>query len=190
MDWYFVVLIVVGVVLFFLLFPLFIQVRFYVNALKNLSAVNVTLLWIIPLFSVRLKLSKDAIKIITKNRKEKEIKFISPKAVLMFEISKNILQKLKIFQIYLFFYVGKKDDAMATAMLSGYLITLIHLFFVFIHNTKGDIVSNFVCDKDFENSKLKSSGYTSIFILPLTILVCILKSVIKLKQQQKVKRRT
>ncbi len=187
MEWYFVVLIVLSLIVFVLIFPLFIQLRFYVNVLENLGAISITLLWIFPIMNFRFNLKRDAIHIITKKQKEKDIQLFSVKSYLMLQFFKNLFLKLKIFEIYLFSYFGKKNDAMTTAMLNGYIVSLMHILFVLIHNKKGDYISNIVCDKDFEKSEFKFSFFSSIFILPTSILFCFLQTLRKVNKKRRAK---
>ncbi len=187
MEWYFVVLIVLSVIVFVLIFPLFIQLRFYVNVLENLGAVSVTLLWIFPIMNFRFNLKRDVIHIVTKKQKEKDIQIFSVKSYLILQFFKNLFLKLKIFEIYFFSYFGKKNDAMTTAMLNGYIVSLTHMLFVLIQNKKGEYISNIVCDKDFEKSELKFSFYSSIFILPISILFCFLQTLCKVNKKRRAK---
>lgn len=185
MEWYFILLIIFLAVMLVLFFPLFIQTRFYVNVLKNVGAISVTLLWIIPIVCFRFKLTKNSVKLIKKNQKEKEMKFFSAKSVFMLNFMSNFFKRLKLFELSFFSYCGKKNNAMETAFLNGYFLTFVHFLFVFIHNNKGEFVSHLVCDKDFENDELKISGYNSIFVFPLQILICLICAFVFLMKKQR-----
>ncbi len=176
MEWYFIFLIIVIVLLFVFLFPLFLQVRFYFNALQNLGAISITLLWFIPVFCVQFEISKDAINIITKKKQDKVIDIFSPSAIFFMIFIQQVLKKIYLLEFSLFCLVGKKDNAMATAMLNGFLINIIHILLAIIHTKKGDFISHLVCNVDYQESALKFSGYCSTFIFPITILWCLIKT--------------
>lgn len=182
MNWQIICLIVVAIIFLIIFFPLFLQLRFYVNLLENLGAVSISLFGIVPLFAFRFNIQKDALRIISKKQKEKDLKFFAPNAYFVMKFLKLVLQKLLIFEITLFAGCGKKQDAMTLAMLSGVLISAVHILFAIL-STQKNFEASFVCDKNFENDELKFSGFVSIFILPFTILICLMKA-LKISQKR------
>ena len=176
MEWYFIILIVVSIFLFILFFPLFLQIRFYVNVLKNFGAMSITLLWFIPVYTIQFEVRENAINIITQRNQVKAVPIFSPNALFFLLFLKNILQKITLLELSLFCLVGKKNNAMMTALINGSMINIVHILFAIIHTKKGDFISHFVCDVDYEESKLRFSGYNSTFIFPITILWCLIRA--------------
>lgn len=176
MEWYFILLIVVLILALILFFPLFLQMRFYVNILENFGAMSVTLLRIIPIYTIQFEIRKNAINIITQKEEEKEVEFFSENTFFFLVFLRNLLQKLTLLEVSLFCLVGRKNNAMETAMLNGTLINIVHILFAIIHTKKGDFLSHFVCDVDYEDNALKFSGYHSIFIFPVTVIWCLIKA--------------
>jgi len=184
MEWYFIVLIITLILALILFFPLFLQMRFYVNVLENLGAMSITLLWFIPIYTMQFEITKNAIKIITTKEEEKEVEIFSEDAVFFLVFMKNLLQKLTLLEVSLFCLVGKKNNAMETALLNGTLINIVHILFAIIHTKKGEFLSHFVCDVDYQDNALKFSGYHSIFIFPITIIWCLIKAKFKVANKE------
>lgn len=189
MEWYYILSIAVAAtIVLILFFPMFLQFRFYINALENLGTISITLLWIIPLAVFQVELRKDAINILTRRRKnnEKEIKIFQPNTLVFAQFSKNLFARIKMFDLSTFFFVGIKNDAMNPAIIAGIYYSTVHSFMAVLHNKKGNFVSHIVGDTSSEENGLKVSGYNLVFILPITVIACFLKarkSVIKMGRE-------
>ena len=168
MQWYYILLIIVLILLFISLLPLFVQLRFYINALENLGAVTLLIMFI-PVSTMQFSLTKKSIKIM-KKKKESEIDYKSIKALFLMHFFLAVFNRIKIVEIYLRTYLGLKNSAMTTAMINGVMITLVHVLNISLFNKKGAFISNYVCDKSFQENQCQFSGYLYFFILPINIL--------------------
>ena len=168
MQWYYILLIIVLILLFVSLLPLFVQLRFYINALENLGAVTLLIMFI-PVSTMQFSLTKKSIKIM-KKKKESEIDYKSLKALFLMHFFLAVFNRIKIVEIYLRTYLGLKNNAMTTAMINGVMITLVHVLNISLFNKKGAFTSNYVCDKSFQENQCQFSGYLYFFILPINIL--------------------
>ncbi|MBQ8762088.1 MAG: hypothetical protein IJZ26_02060 [Clostridia bacterium] len=188
MEWFVIALIVLVVLFIILVFPLFFQLRFYINALKNLGAISITLFGIIPLASFQIQLQKDAIKIIRHTRKnnEKEVKYFDAKSIFTGLLIKNLFLSVKINELSLFFSVGEKNNAFSSAYYGGVWYSVIYSLLQMLKERKGAFPSNIDTETNNDENKLKLSGYLGILIVPFQIVYCF---ALTIKQFIKVRRR-
>ena len=181
MQWYYILLIIFAIFVFISL-PLFVQLRFYINAPKNLGAVTLLIMFI-PISTMQFSLTKKSIKLI-KKKKESEIVFKSLKAYFLMYFFLAVFNRIKIVEIYLRTFLGLKNNAMTVAMLNGVLITFVHLLNVSLFNKKGAFISNYVCDKSFKENRCQCSGYFYFFILPINILFAFFYAIKKVIEKK------
>lgn len=136
------------------------------------------MLWVIPIAVFQIELRKDAINILRRRKKnnEKEVKIFHLHTLMFTQFSKNIFAKVKLFELSTFFFVGVDKDAMKPAMIAGIYYSTVHSFMAVLHNKKGNFVSHVIGDTSSEENGLKFSSYNSVFMFPITVVVCFLKA--------------
>lgn len=184
MEYYFWLLIIFSVLLFLLFFPLFVQVRFYINVLQNIGAFSISLFGFIHVFVTQFKLAQKGVVLFSKN-KQKDINFDLGKISFIKGLIFAFYKKIKIFNISVFSEFGYKNNAAITANINGIFLILIHLFFSFIHNTKRNVLSFYDNDKRFKQDKFCFCGCVSLFFVPLDILLSFLYAKQKSSKKEK-----
>ena len=180
MEWYFWIILVA---VFIFAFPIFLQVRFYFDGLKNSGVMSIQLFGFILITSCKFKLDLNSINI-SKLKKEKEIKLNFSNLQFAFYFFKAFLGRVKIFKTYLFTVVGDKKNAFNTAIYSGVVQTGVLTVISFLNNYK-NTNTKYLCEQTFEENNLNVSGYVSIFFMPALLVECFFLSAWKIFRRVK-----
>lgn len=186
MEWYFILIMVVGIVLIFVLFPMFIQFRFYINILNNFGAVSICLFFV-PIYSFQFKLKPKSVNIF-RRKKEREVDFSFKNIDFLVVFLKNIFVLTSFFKINYYACFSNRKNPMQTALFCG-IINLLFLFFdCFLNNCK-KVNTKYAIEHDFKETKIKCFGYVSLFFMPIYFLISYIKAfIIIFKRRQKWKK--
>ncbi len=171
MQWYYVVLIVLSVVTFLLLLPIFFGANVYFNMKENLGVVMLTF-WGIPIICFQVQVKKAVIMIIKRKGKEKEvpIKLIDPQMIFGEFFVKSIFKFLIIRQINVFVTVGKENDAFVPSMIGGSVLDFLYAVLGVLFTKKGEIKTYIDVETDTTENQLKATLKTNVVITPLVII--------------------
>lgn len=187
MNWLIFCLVVVGIIIV-LFFPLFFQARFYVNAFCNMATVSITIFGIFVLTSFQVELRKNALNVLSpkKENNEKQILFSDIKNTFSYIFFKQFFSKMKINEISIFGAVGKKQDAFFPCMVSGVFLGFLNSFLAIMQTKKGNFNVYVGTTVDCDENVLKVSGFLSLKISFIGILLCLISAVVlKLKTRRK-----
>lgn len=183
MEWYFVLTIVIGVILFILFCPLCFKFRFYVNILQNLGAVSTTVFGI-TLKAFQFELTKKGYNIFNK-QKISQKKFNLRKIIFAQKLCLVLFAYIKISKIFLNTEFGYKRNAMVSSLANGSFITLLNDFLFFLHTKKESATMFCAYDVDFERDSFKILGYSSIILTPISVIFSIIAVlIISIKEQK------
>ncbi len=183
MNWILVCFLIVIILIFILFVPLFFQFRFYVNVVKNIGTISVTLFGFLVITSFQAELGKDAINILTKNNnKEKQIKYLDIQNLLSFKIVSQIFKRLNIYEMSLFFLAGKNKDAFTPVILGGIFLSFVHSLLAVLQTKKGNFDTYVGTTVDCDDDDIKLSGYLSLSITIFQIIVSVFLGVIYMKK--------
>ena len=130
MQWYFIVLIVLSIVVFLAVLPIFFSANVYFNVKENLGVVLITL-WGITISCFQVQVQKTAITIIKRKGKDKEvpIKLIDENMIFADYFTKTIFRFIIIRQISIFFTIGKQNDAFVPSVVGGTILEILYGMF-------------------------------------------------------------
>ena len=178
MEWYFILLVIIGIILLLLLFPMLFQFRFYINILNNFGAISICLFFI-PIYSFQFKLKPKSINIF-RRKKEKEVDFSFKNLNFLFLFFKNLFLLTKFFKLNYYASFSNQKNPMQTSLVCG-IINLLFLFFdSFLNNCK-KVNTKYAIEHDFKETKIKCFGYVSLFFMPIFFVISYIKTLTFLK---------
>lgn len=178
--------IIVALVIFVLFVPLRFTFLFYISLLQNRGAMAV------KMFAFSLAQEKFSIsdgEITSKNRrnKEKTIELTAEDKSLIFinYFVNALVRKTILCETYICAEVGKKDDAMQTAIMSGTVLFLIDLIFAQVFSRKRG--SQHAVDNEtlFCQNKLAICAKITFSVTLFDAVFCLFKSLLKTRKRLK-----
>ncbi|MBO5102690.1 MAG: hypothetical protein J6C13_01190 [Clostridia bacterium] len=187
MEWYFVLLIVLAILIVLLILPLFLSCRMYFNVKQNLGVVLISL-WGITLSCFQIEFKKTAIKIIKSRGKDKEIQInlIDEKAIFLEHFVNTVFRYIKINEVSVFFEAGKKDDACTSSLINGAFLNFIHCVYSMLFTLKGEFRAYISTDADTTTNTIKLTLFTNIFVTPFMFLISFIRAKLRTKRTVKV----
>ncbi len=181
-----VIEIIVAILVFLLFLPLRIKLIFYINLLHNKGALTLNV-WGIHLLAEKFLISDG--EITARNRKNKEIKIQlskeDKKLIFINLFVNSIIRKLVLSNTYVCSEVGKKDNAMTTAIISGTALFIIDLVFAQIFSRKSGSCYEVDNETLFCQNKLSLCAEMIFSITPFDALFCFTKSMLKTRKRVK-----
>ena len=177
MQWYFIVLIVLSIVVFWAVLPIFFSANVYFNVKENLGVVLITL-WGITISCFQVQVQKTAITIIKRKGKDKEvpIKLIDENMIFADYFTKTIFRFIIIRQISIFFTIGKQNDAFVPSVVGGTILEMLYGMFGALFTKKGEIPTYIDVETMTDKNQLKLTAKINLLITPLIILAGYLRA--------------
>lgn len=177
MQWYFIVLIVLSIVVFLAVLPIFFSANVYFNVKENLGVVLITL-WGITISCFQVQVQKTAITIIKRKGKDKEvpIKLIDENMIFADYFTKTIFRFIIIRQISIFFTIGKQNDAFVPSVVGGTILEMLYGMFGALFTKKGEIPTYIDVETMNDENQLKLTAKINLLITPLIILAGYLRA--------------
>ncbi len=177
MQWYFIVLIVLSIVVFLAVLPIFFSANVYFNVKENLGVVLITL-WGITISCFQVQVQKTAITIIKRKGKDKEvpIKLIDENMIFADYFTKMIFRFIIIRQISIFFTIGKQNDAFVPSVVGGTILEMLYGMFGALFTKKGEIPTYIDVETMTDENQLKLTAKINLLITPLIILAGYLRA--------------
>ncbi len=177
MQWYFIVLIVLSIVVFLAVLPIFFSANVYFNVKENLGVVLITL-WGITISCFQVQVQKTAITIIKRKGKDKEvpIKLIDENMIFADYFTKTIFRFIIIRQISIFFTIGKQNDAFVPSVVGGTILEMLYGMFGALFTKKGEIPTYIDVETMTDENQLKLTAKINLLITPLIILAGYLRA--------------
>ena len=175
-----VIEIIVAVVVFLFFVPLKFTFMFYINLLHNKGAIVLNM-WGIHLLAEKFLISDGEITARNKRNKETKIELTKEDKKLIFLnlFINSIIRKIVLRDTYICAEVGKKDNAMATAVISGAVLFMIDLIFAQIFSRKAGSYHTVDNDALFCQNKLSLSVEVVFSITLFDALFSFVKSLLK-----------
>lgn len=175
-----VIEIIVAVVLFLFFIPLKFSFMFYVNLLHNKGAIVLNL-WGIHLLAEKFLISDGEITARNKRNRETKIELSKEDKKLIFInlFVNSIIRKIVLADTYICFEVGKKDNAMATAVISGAVLFVIDLIFAQVFSRKAGSYHAVDNETLFCQNKLSLCAEIVFSITLFDVLFSFVKSLLK-----------
>ena len=157
--------IILAVILFILFVPLRVNFLFYINLLKNRGAIAVQL-WRISITQGKFQIADG--QVTTTNQRNKAITIdlsLEDKSVIFLDaFTKALIKKITLDKTYIGIEIGKKDDAMATSVISGSVLILIDIVFAQILTKKSG--SHYFVDNEslYTTNKLTLSLQNVLYV--------------------------
>lgn len=177
MQWYLIVLIVLSIVVFLAVLPIFFSANVYFNVKENLGVVLITL-WGITISCFQVQVQKTAITIIKRKGKDKEvpIKLIDENMIFADYFTKTIFRFIIIRQISIFFTIGKQNDAFVPSVVGGTILEMLYGMFGALFTKKGEIPTYIDVETMTDENQLKLTAKINLLITPLIILAGYLRA--------------
>ncbi len=171
MQWYYVVLIVLGIITFLLLLPIFFGGNIYFNMKENLGVVMLTF-WGVPVVCFQIQVKKAVITIIKRKGKEKEvpIKLIDTQMIFGEFFVKSIFNFLIIQEINVFMTVGKENDAFISNMIGGGVLDFLYAVLSVLFTKKGEIKTYIDVETLTTENQIKATLKAKVIINLLIII--------------------
>lgn len=174
-------LVVILIIMFLLLLPIFVQLRIYINVTKNTGVMALSVFGI-KIVCNQLEVRDAKINIIGK-KKDRQI---DPSSVDFKFASKFVyyfILKILITKFALFCDVYKKDDAFAPCVLRGCWQTIVGIMLAILYTKKG--VFNTVVDGEigWHKNKIVLSVYIGIIFNVVMLIVSYIQAKTKLKRR-------
>ncbi len=132
-----IILFVLAILLILLFMPIFVQLRVYFNAVKNLGVVAVSVFGI-KLICVQIEFNKDKINVMSlKKDRQLSIDPSNQQVQFMNNVMYQLFLRIKIVKLAVFCDVGKQQDAFLPAMLKGGVEMLFYVLLSFCYTKKG-----------------------------------------------------
>ncbi len=188
-----VIEIIVSVLLFLFFLPIKSNFMFYINLLANKGALAVQIL---TKSVVQDKFKIASGQVTTKNNfnKEKTIDLSQEDRTVIFlqNFVNDICHKIIIDNTFIGVEVGKKDDAMTTAILSGSILMIIDLLFAQLYTRKSGANYNVDTEPLFCQNKIVLSAqmelYTNVFDIVFSFLKSNLKTIKRVREIKKLQK--
>lgn len=188
-----VIEIIVSVLLFLFFLPIKSNFMFYINLLANKGALAVQIL---TKSVVQDKFKIASGQVTTKNNfnKEKTIELSQEDRTVIFlqNFVNDICHKIIIDNTFIGVEVGKKDDAMTTAILSGSILMIIDLLFAQLYTRKSGANYNVDTEPLFCQNKIVLSAqmelYTNVFDIAFSFLKSNLKTIKRVREIKKLQK--
>ena len=184
--------IIFAILIFILFFPLRINFLFYINLLKNRGALAVQI-WGFSIMQDKFKISDG--QVTTRNRRNKEKKIDLSKedksVIFLNAFVQAVIKKIILNDTYVGVDIGKKDDAMATAVLSGLSLVIIDMLFAQVFTRKAGSTHAVDSEPLFTTNKLSLCMQSTMYITVFDILFSAFRAYWILKRQlKKIKQET
>lgn len=178
------IIVAVGVFLFFV--PLKFTFMFYINLLRNKGALVLNM-WGIHLLAEKFLISDGEITARNKRNRETKIELSKEDKKLIFLnlFINAIVRKIVLNDTYICAEVGKKDDAMATAVISGAVLFVIDLIFAQVFSRKAGSCHTVDNETLFCQNKLSLCVEIVFQITLFDALFCFVKSLLKARKRIK-----
>ena len=179
-----VVKIIVSILLFLFFVPLRLNFLFYINFLKNRGAVAVQI-FSKSVLQDKFKIADGQVTATNQRNKEKTIDLsLDDKSVIFLNaFTKSLLKNVVLENTYVGFEVGKKDDAMATAMIAGIALTIIDLVFAQIFSRKKGSTHQVDSESLFTTNKLSLAMQNSLYVNLFDIAFSAFRGYLLMKKQ-------
>ena len=187
MEWYWIVSIVLGGILLIMILPIWIQLRMYINVEYNIGAIAISVFGI-KVICFQAELSELGIKIMRSKKDDKEIKFsvVDESVIFIKNMLHKTLRMISINRLEMYYDVGKQNDAFKTSMRAGSVIVLSNIILSWLYTKRGIFPASINTEEDVKEDKLTMSAYTSIVVMPLTIVYAYILAKLKTKKVVKI----
>ena len=157
--------IIIAVLLFLLFVPLRVNFLFYINLLQNRGAIAVQV-WRLSITQGKFKIADG--QVTTTNQRNKATTFdlsLDDKSVIFLDaFTKALIKKITLDKTYIGIEIGKKDDAMATAMILGSVLMFVDIVFAQIFTRKSGSVHFVDSEPLFTTNKLTVSMQNILYV--------------------------
>ena len=179
-----VIEIIVSILIFILILPIKCNAMFYINLLKNKGAVGVEILKI-AIVQDKFKIASGQVTTTNKKNREKTFELSKEDKNLMFLkfVVSNIAHRIIINDAYVGVDIGKKDDAMTTAILCGSALIVVDAIMAVLFSKKQGFNYNVDVEPLFCQNKLVLSLQLIIYTNLFDILFAIIKSYLKTNKE-------
>ncbi|MCL2540581.1 MAG: hypothetical protein FWE53_04115 [Firmicutes bacterium] len=131
--WLIILSFVLALLLIVLVTPIFVRIKAFVNVLGNIGIVSLRL-YGLRLFEVRLKFCKAGLVLIKPDGTERLIKMTGNTGML--KLVSELFKQIRISKAVVFSTAGIRNSAHDTALLCGYLISVINTALAVLMNSK------------------------------------------------------
>ena len=186
--------IIVAVLIFILFVPMRLNYSIYLNLLENRGADYFQIWNLFVVIQEKFEIANGEVTIENKKNKTRHVELSqADKEVVFTEILvPTILRKVILHEVLLFFEVGKKDDALTTAVISGGAITLCESALAILRTKKSGFVSLVDCDSLFTENKLALTinvkAYSNVFDVVFSFIKSKIKANYRIKEKLNEKR--
>ncbi len=164
------------ILLLVLFAPIFVQVRFYFNALQNLGAVAISVFGI-KISCVQIEFDKDKINVISL-KKDKQLSLDPNDQKVQFtnKLMYQLFLRIKIIKLTLFCDVGKVQDAFLPAMIKGGIDILLYTFLSYCYTKKSTFETVVGGQISSQKDELVLSAYLHVVFNVLTIILSLVRA--------------
>ena len=175
--------ILICVFLFLSVVPLRLNFMFYVNLLKNRGAVAVRV-YGKSVVQEKFKIADGQVTATNHRNKAKtiDLSLDDESVIFLNNFTKSLLKTLILDNTYVGFEVGKKDDAMATAMISGVMLTVTDLVFAQVFSRKKGSTHQVDSEPLFTTSKLSIAMQNTLYVTLFDVLFSALRGYLIMKK--------
>ena len=183
MEWYYIVLLIFAIIIFILCLPMWWQARVYINAITNLGVIAISIFGI-PIICFQIELQNQTINIIRIKKEDKQvpINIIDKGAIFANYFIERTLNLMWILQFSIFFGAGITNDAFKPALLNGAFLILANTITGWLFTKRGEFPCYLGLDSDSAKDELKVSGYISLVVMPISIIISLIVALYRTKK--------
>ena len=172
-----IVTILVVVLVFLAILPIFIRIEWFVNVLENVGVVALNL-WGIRVKCIQFRLSKEVITIVKKGGKTKQIKLnlFDPQVIFMRYFIKSMFSLIILRHIRVYVDVGSTGNALFASLIGGGVYAMLESVFAIIKTRKSYAELLFDIVPHSETNEGKVCGSASIVICPIFLLYSLFRA--------------
>lgn len=183
MEWFYIVLIIVTILLLISFIPFKIGMRMYWNVGKNLGVLSFDV-WGINILSMQIEITQKAINIIRTKKKERQIQIqaLNFGAIFMHHFVQTVFRYLIICEISMYIDLSKKGDAFTTCIANGVAMQFLNAMYVVLYGLKGNFNSFCSVNTDIQENKCSLSNRISVMMAPLILLISAVRAFLRTKR--------
>lgn len=183
-----VVKIIIAVLIFLLFAPLRINYIFYINLLQNRGAMAICIFFK-NVIQYKFKISGG--QVTTTNQRNKAKTFdlsLDDKSVIFLNaFTQSLIKTITLDDTYIGFEIGKKDDAMATSIISGTALMFTDLIFAQVFTRKSGSTHSIDIEPLFSSNKLTLCMQNILYVTIFDTLFSALRGYLIMKKKIKCK---
>lgn len=183
MEWYFIVLLVLAMLILLGFLPIRVGMNMYWNVGKNLGVLCFSI-WGIVVSCMQIEITQTAINIIKSKKQERQIQLqsLSFGAIFLHHLIQAIFRYTIIREVSIFCDISKKQDAFFTALANGIALQILYSCYAVLYGLKGNFRSFVSVNNNILQNKICLADSVSIFVSPAILLVSVVRAFLRTKR--------